>query len=347
MRDDVPPELSRSAPFFVVLNASSGRSDAAETCALIAGELNASGRRHGIAVIERSMPIADAARRAVEQAMTEGGAVVAAGGDGTINAVAQAAHDAGCPMGVLPQGTFNYFSRTHGIPTETREAIRALLGARIEPVQVGLVNEQVFLVNASLGLYPALLEDREQFKARFGRHRIVALIAALATILRQHRQLRLQIEQGGVVRRVRTPTLFVGNNRLQLEQIGIAEASSLDRGRIAAVMLKPVGTWAMLRLLMRGALGTLGDADSVESFHFQRMSVAPSLPYGRRGTKVATDGEVRRMRAPLEFRVSPKPLYLLKPTVEPAASTNSDSADALSKDRPAVDLSSDWPGPTR
>jgi diacylglycerol kinase family enzyme len=348
MPDDVRPTLSRSAPFFVVLNAGSGRNDAAETRALIAGEFNASGRRHRIAVIERNAPIADAARDAVEQAMTQGGAVVAAGGDGTINAVAQAAHDAGCPMGVLPQGTFNYFSRAHGIPTGTREATRALLGARIEPVQVGLVNEHVFLVNASLGLYPALLEDREQFKARFGRHRIVALIAALATILRQHRQLRLQIEQGGVVRRVRTPTLFVGNNRLQLEQIGIAEARSLDRGRIAAVMLKPVGTWAMLRLLMRGALGTLGDADGVESFHFHRMSVAPALlPYGRRGTKVATDGEVRRMRAPLEFRVSPKPLYLLKPIAEPAASTIPDTAESLSQDRPAVDRSSDWPRPTR
>ena len=132
------------------------------------------------------MQIADGARRAVEQAMAQGGAVVAAGGDGTINAVAQEAHDAGCPMGVLPQGTFNYFSRTHGIPTETTEAIRALMSSRVEPVQVGLVNENVFLVNASLGLYPALLEDREQFKQRFhqspgregARHRDSAVAAA-------------------------------------------------------------------------------------------------------------------------------------------------------------------------
>jgi hypothetical protein len=103
----------------------------------------------------------------------------------------------------------------------------------------------------------------------------------------------------------------------------------------------------MLRLLMRGALGTLGDADDVESFHFHRMSVAPALPYRRRGTKVATDGEVRRMRAPLEFRVSPKPLYLLKPIAEPAAWTIPDTAESLSQDRPAVDRSSDWPRPRR
>ena len=316
----MPPEIDRNAPLFVVLNASAGRTDIADTRVLIANELDASGREHHIEVIERGMLIADGARRAVKQAMTQGGVVVAAGGDGTINAVAQAAHDADCPMGVLPQGTFNYFGRTHGIPTETTEATRALLNSRIEPVQVGLVNENVFLVNASLGLYPAMLEDREQFKERFGRHRLVALIAALATILRQHRQLRLRIESGGVVRTVRTPTLFVGNNRLQLEQVGISEAPALDHGCVAAVMLKPVGTWTMLQLLMRGALGTLGDADGVETFQCQRMSVTPALPYGRRGTKVATDGEVRWMRAPLEFRVSPKPLYLLKPVREDAMS---------------------------
>ena len=37
------------------------------------------------------------------------------------------------------------------------------------PVQVAAVNERIFLVNASVGLYPGLLEDREAYKARFGR----------------------------------------------------------------------------------------------------------------------------------------------------------------------------------
>ncbi|HEY0857317.1 MAG TPA: diacylglycerol kinase family protein [Albitalea sp.] len=317
----VPPIADAS--LFVVLNAASGSHDAAETHALISRLLAESGRRHRLVMAQPGEPIAELARRMVSQAMAAGGVVVAAGGDGTINAVAQAAHDAGCPMGVLPQGTFNYFSRTQDIPLDTAQAIRALFDARLEPVQVGLVNEQVFLVNASLGLYPELLEDREQFKARFGRHRVVALAAAVATLLRAHRQLRLRIELDGVVRDLRTPTLFVGNNRLQLEQVGLAQAGAIERGRIAAVMLRPVGTAALLALLLRGALGTLGDAERVVSFEFQRMTVAPWLPYGARGVKVALDGEVRRMRSPLEFRVSRRPLYLLKPARQaaPAADT--------------------------
>jgi hypothetical protein len=68
----------------------------------------------------------------------------------------------------------------------------------------------------------------------------------------------------------------------------------------------------MIRLMLHGAMGTLGEAQSVERFEFDHMVVKPRLPQGRRGVKVAFDGEVTMMRAPLEFRVLAKPLHLLK-----------------------------------
>jgi diacylglycerol kinase family enzyme len=309
----VPPD----APFFIVLNAGSGRRDAEAAREAIEGVLSGAGRRFRIQAVERTEPLRPHVEHAVAEACAGGGVVVAAGGDGTINAVAQAALGRDCPLGVLPQGTFNYFSRVHGIPSDTAEATRLLLTARPQPVQVGLVNGRVFLVNASLGLYPQLLEDREAWKQQFGRTRLVALGAGLATLLREHRQLQLVIELPGTVRRIRTPTLFVGNNRLQLEQIGIEQARALENGRLAAITLRPVGTLEMLGLLVRGALGRLGDADQVRSMGFEHMSVRPALPYGRRRVKLATDGEVLWMRTPLDFRVAPQPLWLLKPDAPP------------------------------
>jgi diacylglycerol kinase family enzyme len=304
---------SADAPLIVVLNVRSGPRDGQETRALIARLLGESGRPHTLIALERGADVGTAARRAAQQALDESGILVVAGGDGTVNAAAQAAHDSGCALGVLPQGTFNYFARTHGIPTDTEAATRALLQARAVPVQVGLVNDRVFLVNASLGLYPQLLEDREQFKARLGRNRVVALIAACATLLREHRGLRLLIELNGQQREVRATTLFVGNNRLQLEQVGIAEHRAIDNGQIAAVMLKPVGTPTMIGLMLRGALGTLGDAEHVESFQFRQMTVRPGLRYGLRRAKVAADGEIVWLRTPLVLRVSPRPLHLMLP----------------------------------
>lgn len=313
---DGPPDFSAASPLFVVLNAGSGRADVDEAQRTIAEVLSGAGRAHHLLRIERGMAVADVAAEAVRRAQAERGAVVAAGGDGTLNAVAQAVLPAGLPFGVLPQGTFNYFSRTHGIASDTRKAAQALLRARPEPVQVGRVNERLFLVNASVGLYPQLLEDREAYKQRYGRRRWVAVWSALVTLLHAHRPLRLQIECQGAQRAVRTPTLFVGNNRLQLEQIGVPEAGLLDQGQLVALMLKPVGTLAMLGLMLQGAFGRLGEAEDVMRFGFERLSLRPAAPRRTARIKVATDGEICWMRAPLQFQVSPQPLWLLTPAAQ-------------------------------
>ena len=196
-------------------------------------------------------------------------------------------------------------------------ATRALLDAEILPIQIGLVNERVFLVNASLGLYPDLLERREEDTRRFGRHRVVAWWSGLATLLREHRQLVIDIEHEdhavGGARRVRTTTLFAGNNALQLESIGIAEAEALGRGELVASVLRPMGPLGMLGIALRGALGKLGDSADVRSFGFTQMTVRPWLPYGRRSIRVATDGEVTMLTTPLRFRVSSTRVPLLVP----------------------------------
>jgi hypothetical protein len=55
--------------------------------------------------------------------------------------------------------------------------------------------------------------------------------------------------------------------------------------------------------------------------------VRPTLPQGRRGVKVAFDGEVTMMRAPLDFQVLRKPLYLLKPRCDAAVIDTRSSVD--------------------
>src|SRR5450830_42928 len=312
------PEIDPTARLVFIINAASGRNDPDMTRQMIEETLKTNGRT-GELLFARPDELARAAQQAGATACARRTAVVAVGGDGTINSVAQAAHLQGCAMGVLPQGTFNYFARTHGIPADAAQAAQVLLRCEPVPVQIGLINERVFLVNASLGLYPELLQDREAYKTRFGRSRVVAFAAALVTLLGQHRQLRLRIERGTNVRDLTTPTLFIGNNRLQLEQVGLAQASALDQGCLAAVMLRPIGALAMLWLLLRGSFGTLGEAGTVESFQFHRMLVKPRLAWGGGRVKVAFDGEVNWMRAPLEFRVSPKPLYLIKPMTKDGA----------------------------
>jgi diacylglycerol kinase family enzyme len=314
----VPPDeishfraVAPDAPLFVVLNVGSGKHDSGAVRETIEAALAGGGRQVRLLEVSEPDQLSQVAADAVAQARGSGGVVVAAGGDGTINTVAQATLGSGCFFGVLPLGTFNYFSRSHGIPSELPEACRILLGARAFEVQVGLVNDRVFLVNSSIGLYPELLEERERAKQQLGRSRLVAFGAALKTLFTSHQRLRLEIDSKQGRRSIATPTLFVGNNRLQLERVGIPESEQLDRHRLAAVVLRPVSALGMLWLVLRAAVGRLGEAREVLSFDFERIVIRRR--FGKRPFKVATDGEVEWLPAPLTFRVAPHALWLLRP----------------------------------
>lgn len=298
-------------PLAIVVNCGSGHQEAQDRVETLRRVMLEAHRHHEIWCIDGQQPPQDVAMRAVDWAVSHGGAVVAAGGDGTLNTLAQAVLPTGRPMGVVPQGTFNYFARSHGISTDTEQAARQLLAARPRPVQVGLLNDRVFLVNASLGLYPQLLQDREAFKRQFGRYRFNAMLAALGTVLRHHHEWTLELDLGDRSVTVRTATLFVSNNRLQVEQLGLPEAPATGAGALAAVMVRPVGRLGMLGLALRGALGRLAEASNAVDFAFRRLSVTPGAGRRARRLQAAIDGEVLWLHTPLTFSISATPLQLL------------------------------------
>jgi diacylglycerol kinase family enzyme len=316
-----PPSPSEAAAFgaaaaarrlFVVLNAGSGPQEGAEKRQVLMAALQATGLPwEFVPVLPRG--IVASCRHAARMAAQAGGVLVAAGGDGTVNCAAQAALQAGCSMAIVPMGTFNLFAREHGVPLDAAEAVAAIASAQEQPVQVGLVNEHVFLANAAVGLYPKLLEDREAAKQQLGqRRRWIAIAAGMKTLFEWRLQLRLDAELDGRVTRLRTPSLFVCNNRVQLERVGIDEAvvAQVGEGRLAGLMAHPLDAWAKLKLLVRGIAGTLGDAREVDSFTLRTLTVTTRAA---RRIKVATDGEVQWMALPLRFAVGPQALRLLVP----------------------------------
>ena len=308
--------LTGNEPLFLVMNSGSGKHDSSLIQQTIRSVCNQADRDCELIMVEHGSDLRQAAEQAARSARQVSGIVVAVGGDGTLNAVCQSVAGQNVPFGVLPQGTFNYFGRAHGISQDLEQAVRDLLNARLEYVSLGLVNGRYFLVNASLGLYPRLLEDREQFKQRFGRSRWVALYSALVTLARAHRQLDIQLDYAGQQRKLRTPTLVVCNNALQLEQIGIDPQLPENSDHLVALTSRPVGTGALYLLLLQGLLSRMGEAENVISIGFENMTVRPgSRP---RWVKVAIDGEILRMQTPLQFSIAPRILPLLIPrTAEP------------------------------
>ena len=307
------PTLAPAPALFIVFNPGSGRNDREAVRRQVDSACAAAGREVHWYEIGPNRPVGTLARQAVADAMAARGIAVAAGGDGTINAVAQAVLPAGCAFGVLPRGTFNYFGRTHGIAQELEGSLAGLLAGSLRPVQAAQVNERVFLVNASLGLYARLLEDREAAKSRFGRSRVVAAASAIATLLSGFRSWHLVLRAGGREVELDTPTLFVGNNALQIEQVGLAEADVVEEGAMAAIALRPLGRWALFQLLVRAARGRMDDDPNVQSFAAASITIDRIAGRAAQRVRVAADGEIAWMTLPLVFRVAPRPLWLVVP----------------------------------
>jgi diacylglycerol kinase family enzyme len=302
---------SGAGELFIVMNQHSGASGKDEVREAIAQVLAEAGRRHRFVPVQPGR-LVQACQEAGRLAREAGGVLVACGGDGTINAAAQAALAQDCPLGLVPQGTFNLFARDQGLPLDATEATRALLRARPEPVQVGLVNERLFLVNASVGLYPKLLADREQVKRKLGRRRWIALLAALKSMMEWRLRLTLDAEMDGELTRLRTTSVFLCNNRVQLQRLGIQDyvVEQVGEGRMACLLLPRMAWWTKLHMLAAAAFGNLGEQRALQSFPLRCLTVAAR---SARRLRVATDGEVQWMEMPVRFTVSPRPLQVMLP----------------------------------
>jgi diacylglycerol kinase family enzyme len=235
--------------------------------------------------------------------------IVAAGGDGTVNAVASALVATDTALGVLPVGTFNHFARDIGMPLDLRAAARAIVAGRRRAVDVGEVNGRIFVNNSSIGLYPTMVHRRDKQQRRLGRGKWQAMLWALHTVLRSHPFLDLTLEIDGTVYRRRTPLVFIGNNEYRMEGFYVGLRERLDCGVLSLYLTHRGERLGLLLLGLRALFGRLQQAKEFEAARVTRVRIES------RHTRllVATDGEVDAFDLPLEYRVRPRALQVIVP----------------------------------
>ena len=236
-------------------------------------------------------------------------AVVVAGGDGTINAVASRLAGTGIPIGVLPMGTYNHFAKDLGLPLETTGAIRLIKAQRPKAVDIGEVNGRIFINNSSIGAYTHIVEEREQTLKKFSLPKRFANFVAFIKVLKRWPLINVKIEIGGdkIVRT--TPFVFVGNNEYTMNLFKVSLRSCLDRGALWVYTVKTTSFFGLLRLFWRSIINRLEQSRNFESYAAKEFTVVPH----RKHVRVALDGEVVRMDAPLHYRIRPRDLLVFAP----------------------------------
>jgi diacylglycerol kinase family enzyme len=236
-------------------------------------------------------------------------AVVAGGGDGTINAVASALVGSGVPLGVLPLGTLNHFAKDLGIPLDVAEAARTIAAGHVAEVDVGSVNGRIFLNNSSLGLYPSIVRHRDNQQRRLGRGKWPALLWATWTVLRRRPFLNVRLALDDVKRQCVTSFVFIGNNEYTMEGFNIGSRTRVDQGRLSVYMSQRRSRHRLLMLALRALFGKLHQTTDFEAITVESLTVESR----HRRLHVATDGEVNLLDTPLEYEIRARALKVLVP----------------------------------
>src|SRR5688572_21398888 len=168
-------------------------------------------------------------------------AIVAAGGDGTVSAVAAGLVGTDVPLAVIPLGTLNHFSKDLGI-RDLESAIAAIAAGHTKRVDVGEVNGKTFINNSSIGLYPEMVIQRDRLRKRS--KWLAVLRASLRTLLR-FPLLHVAIALANTVMSARVPFVMIGNNEYAIGVRELGSRERLDAGQLSVYTIRATSRWRM------------------------------------------------------------------------------------------------------
>lgn len=294
------------APIPVILNARAGASEAGGAGQNLAELFGAAGLEARLLAAGPNENIVDVTRRALRERPPM---IVAGGGDGTISSVASVLAGTDVALGVLPMGTLNHFARDLGIPAAIDDAVRNLATGHATQIDVGEVNGRIFINNSSLGLYPQLVHHREQQQQRLGRSKWHAFFRAALLVLRRYPLMSVKVRVEGANLQRRTPLVFIGNNSYQMEGLTIGKRESIDAGILSLYMPRRAGRMGLIRIALRALFGRLRAVNDFDSFRATEFWIETR----NKRVRVAADGEVVAMDAPLNYRIRALALRVIVP----------------------------------
>lgn len=258
--------------------------------------------------------------RLAQLAVKEGADVaIAAGGDGTVNEVANGLMGSRVAMGVLPVGTGNVWAKEMGLSTwnpsyrlALRHAAQEMLDSTPRYIDLGRANGRYFLLWVGVGFDAEVAHEVEpliEMRRRLGNvlYAVSGLSIALSFV-----GTRTTVVLDGQVYRRRVLMMIISNvQRYGGGLVKLAPAARLDDGSLDVFLFNGYGTAATLRHFI--SLLTQGHMRDPQMLHYRasRIEVYPDRPL-----PVHVDGEACD-RTPLRVEVVPRALRVLVPPSAP------------------------------
>ncbi|MBD2358546.1 lipid kinase [Tolypothrix sp. FACHB-123] len=232
--------------------------------------------------------------------------VIVGGGDGTLNAAADALMKTQLPLGILPLGTANDLARTLGIPNSLTAACKIIANGQQQRIDLGWVNGKHFFNVASMGLSVKITQRlTKEVKRRWG---ILAYLATALQVVWESRPFSAEIRMNGQSICVRTVQIAVGNGRYYGGGMAVAHDATIDDQRLDLYSIEINHWWQIIPLLPAMRQGRHIKWREVRALQGQDMVI-----YTRKPRPINTDGEITTY-TPAHFYVIPKAISVFVPT---------------------------------
>ena len=229
--------------------------------------------------------------------------VAAAGGDGTINEVANGLEGRDLPLAIIPLGTANVVAAEIGLPTDPRHLARLIARGRSRPVHPGRLDGRRFMMMASVGLDAhAVAGVNQEWKRRTGK---LAYVGAVLAQLARYPYPIYEVSVDGAT--WRAAWVIVANGRYYAGRFVCAPEARLERPGLHVCLLPSPGNWQALRYGAAFALGRLGRLPDYRVIAATSVSIT-----GPAADPVQVDGDILAT-LPVEIGVATEPLNLIMP----------------------------------
>ncbi len=241
--------------------------------------------------------------------------ILVSGGDGTIALAASQLAGRMTELAVIPGGTLNHFAQRTGLPNNAAEALEVALHGRARPIDVGYVNDLLFINTSSVGAYPVFVRSRKYLQNRM--HYYPATVIAGIRRLWKFRPVRVSLAG----KRLKTPLVFVGVGERELALPALGQVKERGRKGLHLIAVDCSGVFEACALILNSLLFGIDPLQEQRRIENQLIDKCIEMNFSRRKSRVtvALDGEVVLLSTPLRYRFAPGEIKVALPEEEQAS----------------------------
>ena len=201
--------------------------------------------------------------------------IMAAGGDGTINYVANVLMQSGLniPLGVIPAGTCNDFATCIGVSASFDTNIDVILKGKIKHVDIGLLNKEKYFLNTYAGGAFADISFKTDNELKKNLGAFAYYIKALSEVANiRSFKLTINTDEGEI--KEDAILFFITNGKNIGGFTNIVKKASITDGMMDIVVLKECSHIDLIGLFFKVLNGTIDDNPNVIIFRFKKCFIS-------------------------------------------------------------------------